>query len=96
MDEEAATTKKGTALKKTLTLSPFVLEFEYGISGESYWSYQHMVLQVEYCVDVLNTIYPQHDFLCLFDHFCGHDKQREDGLNAENMSKYYGGKQAKL
>jgi len=29
----------------------------------------------------------------LFDHSCGHDKQWEDGLNIENMSKTYGRKQ---
>jgi hypothetical protein len=31
--------------------------------------------------------------LLLFDHSCGHGWQREDGLNVENMSKSYGGKQ---
>ena len=70
--------KKGTATKKPLTLS----QFEYGAAGEGYWSYQHMVLQLGDCVDVLKMIFPQHDFLFLFDHSCGHDKQREDRLNA--------------
>jgi hypothetical protein len=32
----------------------------------------------------------------LFDHSCGHDKQREDGLNVERMSKNFGGKQSYL
>ena len=35
-------------------------------------------------------------FLFLFDHSCGHDKQREDGLNVENITKAFGGKQAHL
>jgi hypothetical protein len=29
----------------------------------------------------------------LFDHSCGRDKQREDGLNVQKMSELYGGKQ---
>ena len=29
----------------------------------------------------------------MFDHSCGHDHQREDGLNVENMSINFGGKQ---
>ena len=74
LDEKAATTKKNTAAKKPLTLSPFVLEFEYSASEEGYWSYQHMVLQVEDCVNVLKTIYPQYDFLFFFNYSCEHDK----------------------
>jgi len=45
-----------------------------------------MVLQLEDCVDVLKYLYPQYDFLLLFDHSCSHDKQREDGLNVENTT----------
>jgi len=73
---------------------PFVVEFEFGINSEGYWCYDRMVLQLEDCVDVLKNVYPEFDFLFLFDHSCGHDKQRPDGLNAENMAKYYGGKQS--
>jgi len=47
-----------------------------------------MVLQMEDCMDTLKLLHPQYDFfLFLFG------KQREDGLNIENMSKSYGGKQ---
>ena len=55
-----------------------------------------MVLQLENCVDVVKALYPQYDYLFLFDHSCGHDKQQPDGLNSENMSKLYGGKQSYL
>ena len=55
-----------------------------------------MVLQLEDCADVLTILYPDMEFIFLFDHSCGHDKQREDGLNVENMAKGYGGKQNKL
>ena len=71
-------------------------EFEYGAAGEGYWCYEYMVLQLEDCVDALKVVYPQYDFLFLLDHSRGHDRQREDGLNVEKMSKYFGGKQAHL
>jgi len=73
-----------------------VKEFEYGAAGEGYWCYEYMVLQLEDCVDALKVVYPQYDFLFLLDHSRGHDRQREDGLNVEKMSKYFGGKQAHL
>jgi len=95
-DEEAATAKRGTALKQPLTSSPFVLEFEYGVSAEGYWMYESMVLQLEDCADVVKTLYPQYQFLFLFDHSCGHDKAREDALNVRNMNKGFGGSKPKM
>ena len=68
--------------------SPFVVEFEYGANSKGYWSYAHMVLQLEDCVDCLQVIAPQFDYLFLFDHSCGHDKQREDGLNVKNIENH--------
>ena len=51
-----------------------------------------MVVQLEDCVDVLNVKYPQYDLVFLFAHSCGHDRQREDGLNVEKMLKGFGGR----
>jgi hypothetical protein len=48
-------------------------------------------MQLEDCVDVLQHIYPQYDYLFLFDHSSGHDKQREDGLNDKKKTKSFGG-----
>ena len=42
---------------KTVDDSPFSVLFEYGASGDGYWTYDHMVLQLEDVVDVLDTIY---------------------------------------
>jgi hypothetical protein len=95
-DEEAAISRLGSALKKDLPKSPFVKEFEYGTNNEGYWCYEHMVVHFEDVVDCMTVLYPQYDYLFLFDHSCGHDKQREDGLNVMKMSKLYGGKQAKM
>jgi len=50
-------------------------------------------LQLEDCGDVLKVLYPQFDFLFLFDHSCRHNCQKEDGLNVERMTKSYGGAQ---
>ncbi len=96
VDEEAAKKYKGNAIKTDLLCSPFVFEFDCGASNEGYWNYDRMVLQLEDCVDVLQCLYPQYDFLFLFDHSCGHDKQQPNGLNAENMLKNYGGQQTIL
>ena len=92
-DAIAAKNIRGTEEKQPLTDSPFIREFEYGAKNEGYWSYEHMVLQMEDCIDVMHALYPDYDVLFLFDHSCGHDRQREDGLNVENMSKNYRGNQ---
>jgi hypothetical protein len=48
---------------------------------------------LEDCINCLKVLYPQYDFVFLLDHSCGHDRQREDGLNAGKMSKTFGGRQ---
>jgi hypothetical protein len=55
-----------------------------------------MVLQLEECTGVIKALYPEYDYLFLFDHSCCRDKQQPYGLNAENMSKLYGDKQSYL
>ena len=81
-DGESAKEKRGTAIKSPLTCSIFIREFEYESKGEGYWSYEHMVIQLEDCIDCLKVLYPQYDFAFLLDHSCGYDRQREVGLNA--------------
>ncbi len=89
-DEESAISKLGTSIKKNLPKSPFVKEFECGASNEGYWCYEHKVLQFENVIDCLMVLFLQYDYLFMFDHLCGHDKQREDWLNVQRMSKLYG------
>jgi hypothetical protein len=95
-DEVAATSIYGNANKSKMTSSPFVFEFEYGIAGQGYWDYNHMALQLEDCADVLKALYPEYDYLFLFNHSSGHDKQRPDGLCASRMTKGFGGAQPKM
>ena len=55
-----------------------------------------MVNQMEDCIDCLKILYPQFDYLFLFDHSNGHDRMKPDGLNARNVSVFFGGKQPKM
>jgi hypothetical protein len=85
---------RGSSLKKDLTCSPFIIEFEYGAGNEGYWNYDKMVVQLENCADIMKCIYPQYDYLFIFDNSCWYDEQQPNGLNAESMPKLYGGKQS--
>jgi hypothetical protein len=38
-------------------------------------------------------LYPEYEIHFCVDHSCGHDRQREDGLDATKMNKVFGGKQ---
>ncbi|MFN9981785.1 MAG: hypothetical protein ACK53Y_17805, partial [bacterium] len=38
-------------------------------SKEGYWCYEHMILQLKDCLDILKTLHPQYDYLyCLIIH----------------------------
>jgi len=97
-DEKATMEKRGSPFKKPHTISnnPFVDYFYNGAQEEGYWCYEMMVLQLEDVVDCLTILHPEFDYLFLFDHSCGHDHQRKDGLNAGRMLKLFGGKQPKM
>jgi hypothetical protein len=95
-DVDAAIMKLGSSSKTNLTESPFVRQLEYGARKEGYWKYESMVIQLEDIVDVLMALYPQYDYVFLFDHSNGHDRMQPDGLNANSVNKNYGGKQPKM
>jgi hypothetical protein len=85
--------KRGTATKQPLETSPFIVHFEYGTNVEGYWTYNHMVMQFEDCVDMLTVLYPENEYMFLFNHNCGHDRKRPGGLCVNSMRKEFGGKQ---
>ena len=62
-DEVAAQQIKGTPLKQELTSLPFIQELEHGKNSDGFWTYDHMVLQFEDCIDVLKHLYPQFDYV---------------------------------
>ncbi len=55
-----------------------------------------MFLQLEDCVNIIQALYPEDDTIWLFDHSCGHDHGREDGLFVGNMRVIWGGKQNRV
>ena len=92
-DEEAAYTIYGNAIKRKLTSTPFVEELEYGQNKDGYWTYDRMILQLEDCIDVLKVLFPDFDFIFLFDHSNGHDRLQSDGLSITKINVGYGGSQ---
>jgi hypothetical protein len=64
--------------------------------AEGYWTYDHMVLQFEDCIDAVKVLYPDYDYIFLFDHSCGHDRKQPDGLCANSIRKGFGGKQPEM
>ena len=59
MDPDAAIKINGNSTKKNLLPdeSPFCKLFDYGAQAEGYWTYDHMVLQMEDCIDVLDALF---------------------------------------
>jgi hypothetical protein len=52
-----------------------------------------MSLQFEDVVDCLMVLYPEFEFVFLFDHSQGHARKRHGALNAQQMSQNDGGTQ---
>ncbi len=55
-----------------------------------------MCLQFKDCVGTIQALYPDYDSVWIFDHSCGHDHGREDGLSVGNMKINWGGKQSRV
>ena len=69
-DEVAAKAVYGNTDKHPLTSNPFLTEFEYGVAGQGYWDYNHMVLQMEDCIDALHVCHgvDTYNYQFLYDH----------------------------
>jgi hypothetical protein len=65
-------------------------------NNQGYWDYVHMIIQLEDCIDVVKTLHPEFDFMFLFDHSCGYDRQRPDRLSVPKVNKTHGGAQPKM
>ena len=78
-DEFAVISKFGNnnnvTTKPKLTKSPIVQELEYCASSiDRYWSYDAMaIIQFENSIDCFKTLYPEFDYVFIFDHLKGHD-----------------------
>ena len=62
-DENAVKEVYGSPFKKKLTSTLFIRELEYGKNKNGYWLYDHMVLQLEDCVDILTYMFPDFEFI---------------------------------
>ena len=94
-DKDAATIVNGGPMKSDLTGTPFVRELEYRKNGDGCWSYNHMVTQLEDCVDILTYMFPDFDFVIFLDNSNKHDWMRPNVLNLNKISVCYGGKPSK-
>lgn len=92
-DEKAGIEIHGSPKKQKLISTPFTRCIEYVNNKEGYWNYNHMVLQMEDCVQVLKHLYPQFEYVFIFDHLNGHNRMKPNGLNLNKISVCYGGKQ---
>ena len=64
---------------------------EYGSGKDGYWTYHHMVIQIEDCIDCLSYLYPQFDYDFEIDHSSGHNSERPDGLSTTAINLGWGG-----
>jgi hypothetical protein len=89
----AATAVNGNTKKAVLTESPFFVTFEFG-GDRGYWTSNHMILQVEDCIDCLHVLNnDRYRYAFLFDHSSGHAKKRIGVLDVGAMNKGFGGKE---
>ena len=89
---ESALKIMGKVEKERLKESPFSIFFQYGTGDgkEGYWTYDHMCLQFEECVDCIQSLYPQFESVWMFDHSGGRDRGRNDGLIVNNKKTKLG------
>jgi len=91
-DTVAAMDVRGSEKKEPLLESPFVVKLEYGANKDGYWTGNHMILQLEDCIDCLTELHgDKYDFYFQFDHSSGHAKAQLNGLDVSNMNKGFGG-----
>ncbi|KAI2491822.1 hypothetical protein MHU86_22728 [Fragilaria crotonensis] len=95
-DKAAALEILKTVEKPPLTESPFVRGLLIGASKGGYWNSFHMALQFEDTVDCLKVLNPDIDLVFLFDHSQGHARKKEGALDANDMSRSFGGVQSKM
>ena len=97
IDQTAALEVYKHPQKQSLTRSPFVQDLLIGVGNGGYWNSSYMAIQLEDIVDVLCVLQPQFDFVFFFlDHSQGHARKRDGALDAQTMSRSFGGKQPKM
>ena len=61
LDQEAVRFATRSNMKKPFTVydNPFIRSFLYGANKEGYWTYDHLITQLEDCMDILLYMIPQ-------------------------------------
>ena len=86
-----------SSFKKGLKSNHLAVYFEVGANNEGYWTYNHISIQFEDCVDCLRVIFTQFDFAFQFDqHSQGPAKKLANGLDAYSMNRGFGGVQPRM
>ena len=88
---EAANKLYNSDSKKDITGDSLLRYFNTGVSKDGYWNSNYAKLQLEDAVDCLQSVYPDCDYMFLYDQSSGYTKLREDGLAISNMNLSYGG-----
>ena len=91
ISKEDANLVNSSDLKKDIFDDPLLRYFHAGANKDGYWTSSHAKLQLEDCLDFLAVIFPNYDYLFLYDQSSGHTKMRDDGLLVSNMNISYGG-----
>ena len=60
--------------KKDITDDPLLRFFRAGANKDGYWSSSHAKLQLEDSIDYLKLLFPDHDFVVMYDQSSGHKK----------------------
>jgi hypothetical protein len=90
-DEDAATCRLGSPLKKDLEESPFIRMLEHGAGKDGHWSCNHMVLQIEDCFDCFKMLHQEHDMVWQLDHSSGHSAELPAGFTTKQTGTIDGG-----
>ena len=89
---KSAIETKGTSLKQNIVdCSPFCRFFYYRANKDGYWNFHHAAIQFEDVVDCLVVLFPEVDFVFLFDQSSSHRKRQKDGLCIHHMNWKWGG-----
>jgi hypothetical protein len=96
LDTTAALEVHKSIKKAALRKTPFVRELLIGASKGGYWNSFHMAIQLEDAVDCLKILRPGFVFVFLFDHSQGHARKKDQALDANAMSRSFGGVQPKM
>ena len=79
-----------------MTQLPFVGHLLNGATKGGYWNSFHMAIQLKDAVDCLKYLRPQYNFVFPFDHSQGHARKKDGALDANAMSRSFGGVQPKM